>query len=223
MLPQRQLSLCTNGLAADTIDRLLFRLHTTNMIEAMDDVPPEYIGEAWIKARPNPELSLALERFINPARIRSLGGRALELRSEQSLSVYRSADNEFSELRRSTISMLELAAASTRLIGRKNGIKPKVSPEVAIRPLLPKVPNIAEGSGIDLRFKLVIDAMTRQVLEHTSLIDDEGKIPVHFRLRRPDMLLGMGLNDARDKLLDLVQAHPQTTEAIYISSPDVRH
>jgi hypothetical protein len=189
------------------------------MTEAREFNPPHFVGEARIKVHPGPELSQALERFMNPEYVRSLGGRALELVSERRLPVY---DRPFENERTGAppgISKGELAMLMLRIKQRQSTIKPTVSPHIRTSPYKPPEYREEEGVGMDMRFKIVIDELTQRLLANTVLLDpDDNALYAHLLLRRPNMQLGTGLPKARDDLLDLLRHKPQQVESMYIAS-----
>jgi hypothetical protein len=190
------------------------------MTEARELHPPNFVGEARIKVHPGPELSLALERFMNPEYVRSLGGRAIELVSERRLSIY---DKPFEADHVSSpppgISKGELAMLTMRLKQRQSSLKPTVSPLVSTGAYVPPKERTHEGAGIDMRFKIVIDELTQRLLANTILLNpDDNGLYAHLIISRPHMQLGMRLPEARDNLLDVLRRKPQQVESMYVDS-----
>lgn len=194
------------------------------MTEAREFTTPHYVGDARIKVRPGPELSHALERFINPEYVRELGGRAIDLVSEKTLHVYNHPFEDTSDNSRPPgLSKGELAILSKRLDERQRAMKPMVSPYVMIGQYKPPEEFKHEGNGIDMRFTIVIDELTERLLAKTVFLDqgdrEGGKgLHVHLPIKRPDMQLGVGLLNARDDLLDLIRHKPQRVETMYIDT-----
>jgi len=193
------------------------------MSEVIDQASYRNIGRAHVVAHPGPEFSQALEHFIHPSVIRQLGGRALKLRSEASLTVVEGAPQDRVNVRRKTVSKAELSKLSQDLLRRQHSAPPRVGPDVSISPF-PQHPDMADAErGIDLRFKLLLDRLTRQVLHDTVLLNqDDDALYVHFRLVRSHMVLGEALRTAHRSLVDLVkQQKPGMIESMHLTTPDI--
>lgn len=190
------------------------------MTEARELNPPHFVGEARIKVHPGPELTQALERFMNPGHIRSLGGRAVELVSERRLPVYdKPFEHELANVPPPGLSKGELAMLTMRLKQRQDTIKPTVSPHVQTRSYEPPKHREEEGAGLDIRFKIVIDELTQRLLANTVLLDPRDKgLYAHLLIRRPHMQLGEGLPQARDNMLEVLRQKPQQVDSMYIAS-----
>ncbi len=190
------------------------------MTEATEVHSPKYVDHARIVVHPCPELNQALERFLKPELIRGLGGRALELISEKKLPVY---DSPFEAVGMDSVvpgvSVGELSLLQRRLIERQVSSRPVVSPHVLLRKLKPPEGFEDEGEGIDMRFMVIVDELTRRVLAKTTFVEPrQNTVYVHFGISRPNMRSGNELPNAREQLGDLLRHHPQRVESMYIKS-----
>lgn len=193
------------------------------MSEVIDEAYHPVLGHAHLVAHPGPEFSQALERFMSPDMIRRLGGRAIGLRSESSLLVKDGPPQFHRDIRRKNISKAELAQLSQGLNDRQSSVQPHLASDVGLYPY-PNLPNLKDNErGIGLRFKLILDRLTRQVLRETVLVNPEDEsLPVHFRLYREQMVLGNDLRLAHQNLVDLLQQQkPYMIQSMYLS-PDFR-
>ncbi|MDQ5932419.1 MAG: hypothetical protein QG649_504 [Patescibacteria group bacterium] len=190
------------------------------MSEVIDEAYRRRIGYAQVVAHPGPEFSHALERFINPAFLRQLGGRAISLRSGAALTIIEGPIESRENIRRHDVSKAELARIHQELQRRQGGIKPQVAREMKLYqyPTQEDVKNTEKGIGI--RFKLALDQLTRKALRETVFLDPvDESLPMHFRLRRDQMVLGEDLRKANDLLVEhLLQQNPRMIESIHLSS-----
>lgn len=190
------------------------------MTEATEVHSPKYVDDARIVVHPAPELNQALERFLKPELIRGLGGRALELISEKKLSVY---DSPFEPAGPESVvpgvSVGELSILQRRLKERQASSRPVISAHVVMRKLQPPKDLEHEGEGIDMRFMVVIDELTRRVLAKTTFVEPRfNAVYVHFGVSRPNMQDGRKLPEAREMLGELLRHRPQRVESMHVRS-----
>lgn len=181
------------------------------------------LGKARIKAHPGPELSLALQRFVNPHRMRELGGKVLELKSMQHLVLVEGARQAQEDIRRRTVTRAEFSELHGSISRHQQSVRPWISPDVRYVPLPPPENTPDDGNGIELRFHVQLNELTKRVLKSTVLLDsDDGELYLRFSLRRPDMVLGRELLEARDGLLEhLRKKVPEPLDSLYLHSPDM--
>ncbi|MBC7512531.1 hypothetical protein H7142_02650 [Candidatus Saccharibacteria bacterium] len=194
------------------------------MTNATEVHSPKYVDTARILVHPGPELGHALERFLHPDLARSLGARALNLVSENTMPVY---DVPFERAGVDSVvtgvSVGELAVIGRRLAERQRTIRPQLSSEVTLGKLNPPAGREREGTGLDMRFMIILNELTQRALARTTFVDSKaGGLYVHFGISRPNMQEGHKLPDARDRLGELLQQNPQYVDALYIHS-DVLH
>lgn len=207
-----------------TLDHIGGSFHNEIMTEADSSLPNyEYLGKARLLAHPGPELSQALQEFINPERLRDLGGKVLELKSEQHLILMHGAREMPDNVRRKTVTKAELSSLSHEIARRQQTIHPWVSPEVVVHQLPAPETRKHEGRGISLRFKVQVDELTKRALRTTALLDpDDGELYMRFKLHRPDMRLGGDLLAARDALVrHLRRPIPEPLDSLYMHTPDM--
>lgn len=188
------------------IDVLRQDIHTKDMSEATEYTGPVEIGSARVFVKLHENLTDILDNFIDKDRVKEIGGIAIRLVSEEKLTVYRHITPRDEGFRQSGISELELENLRAKLKDRQSSIKPTIDRKIVVEPLTPPEGFEDEGSGIDLRFGLVFDDLTRQLLASTTLLDTTDKrLYAHFRLRRPEMRLGPELTRTARTLFELAQ------------------
>lgn len=194
------------------------------MSEVIDTTYHRKIGEVYINAHPAPEFSQALERFIDPAVVRKIGGKAIALRSEHSLSVIDGWREYPSDYRRETISKAELATLGRELYRRFQHVHPRVSSEVGISRLFSGNENEKKQEGVSMRFQLTLNELTRQALRNTIFLNPEDDaLYMRYRLLHADMAKGDRLIEAKEGLLELLRAEkPGMIESIYLSASHLR-
>jgi hypothetical protein len=188
------------------------------MTEASSQRYSEYVGDATIKVRPGVELAGALSRFIAPDYRRGMGTRALEMTSIKKIAIYDVLQDE-DDPHINGISKADLSVLSRRLDERQRVVKPLVSRHVTAVKLIPPAGLEHEGIGIDLRFRLVIDELTRRLLAKTVVLEEQdGALYTHLALPRRVLQLGSDLQEARDGLLTTLAQQPQYVEELRIDS-----
>jgi hypothetical protein len=188
------------------------------MTEASSQRYPEYVGNATVKARPGEELAAAISRFITPDYQRGIGARALEMTSIKKIAIYNMLQDEDDAHMRG-ISKADLSVLSRRLDERQRVVKPLVFRQVTAVKLIPPAGFEHEGIGIDLRFRLVVDELTRRLLAKTTVLEEQdGALYTHVALPRRALQLGSNLQDARERLLTTLAQQPQYVQELRIDS-----
>lgn len=185
------------------------------MSEATEYTGPVKTGSARAFIELRDDLNEIINGFMNDDAARNIGGRAIRLVSEERLTVYRHIVPRDEGYRQSGISEPQLKLLQEQLHERQNSVRPTIDRRVVIDPAAPPEGFEDEGSGIDLRFGVVFDDLTKQLLHRTTLLDEhDKKLYAHLRIRRVNMRLGPELTKTARALM----SHVADPKAVYVRS-----